>query len=500
MASSDLPFLSKDFSSLVEDMLADLGSGAGGAQALTDTTEGSVIRTLTEVFSRELAVAYLQLEKVYQYGYLETAEGVALDNVVALLGVTRYQPGHVEGTVTFSRRQPAVEAINLPVGTLVAGRDAPLFQTIERATIAQGERQVTVSIRSIEAGVDEVESAGLATMPRPVWGVESVSNLGKLVLRQGDESDVELRDRTRNRVKQANRGTTESIEVAVRSLGIEQVTVRDQIEGRPGQVDVILGDADIDNATLDKVKQRVESVRPAGILVKVLAAQRIWVRLHGVLELDRSYAAHETTAIHDEVIQNLNSYVNNIGNGDRLRWAKINTILTAHESVMSLHPADGYPNYLEIFTRETGVETRVETQYLLKNNDVMPGPTDRISFDDEMDPVKLQLEGPFLDVWIDATIKLNAGEEAAAIEEAVTGKLNNTLDSLNKLLEGIEEGQALNFTFEQLAVGVDNVSLFRSMHDANGLTLDLVQADDQDNLSRRERISLRRLYLEPADG
>ena len=83
----ETPFDSKDFATLTRDLLQSLATATGAP--LTDDSEGSVVRTLAEAFARELAICYQQLRKVYQHGFLDTAEGVALDNVVALLGMSR---------------------------------------------------------------------------------------------------------------------------------------------------------------------------------------------------------------------------------------------------------------------------------------------------------------------------------------------------------------------------------------------------------------------------
>jgi uncharacterized phage protein gp47/JayE len=99
------------------------------------------VRTLTEAFARELAVCYQQLRKVYQHGFLDTAEGVALDNVVALLGMNRQRAGHLEGLVTFRRPQPAAADIPVPSGTLVSGRGAPVCVTVEDASWPRAGRK-----------------------------------------------------------------------------------------------------------------------------------------------------------------------------------------------------------------------------------------------------------------------------------------------------------------------------------------------------------------------
>ena len=134
---SDQPqFLKKDHATLVRDLLRDLADPAGGRVALSDAHEGSVVRTLVEAFAHELAVAYEQIGAVYRLGYLESAEGRALDQVVALVGLARQRGGHAEGLLRFSRATPAPAAIRIPVGTLVAGRGAPEIEVADLAGLA----------------------------------------------------------------------------------------------------------------------------------------------------------------------------------------------------------------------------------------------------------------------------------------------------------------------------------------------------------------------------
>lgn len=70
---------------------------------LTDTSVGSVLRTLVEGISREIAFIYEQLDAAYRSGFLETATGEALEMTVSLLGITRRPPRPSSGRVTFGR-------------------------------------------------------------------------------------------------------------------------------------------------------------------------------------------------------------------------------------------------------------------------------------------------------------------------------------------------------------------------------------------------------------
>jgi len=70
---------------------------------ISDLNPGSVVRTVVEAISREIEYLYAQLDQAYLSGFLDTAEGEALDLVVSLLGVRRKPPQPSSGYVTFGR-------------------------------------------------------------------------------------------------------------------------------------------------------------------------------------------------------------------------------------------------------------------------------------------------------------------------------------------------------------------------------------------------------------
>lgn len=70
---------------------------------LSDTSTGSVLRTIVEGISREIEFIYEQLDAAYRAGFLDTASGKALEMTVSLLGITRRAPRPSSGKVTFGR-------------------------------------------------------------------------------------------------------------------------------------------------------------------------------------------------------------------------------------------------------------------------------------------------------------------------------------------------------------------------------------------------------------
>jgi uncharacterized phage protein gp47/JayE len=102
---------------------------------LTDLNAGSVAGTLARAFARELSLLYEQMNEAYRRAFIDTASGSALDNVVALLHVTRNAAVAATGVVTFSRKSPADKTYLIKAGTKVADKSGRVFLTLDDATI-----------------------------------------------------------------------------------------------------------------------------------------------------------------------------------------------------------------------------------------------------------------------------------------------------------------------------------------------------------------------------
>ena len=104
---------------------------------LTDFNPGSVLGTLVRAFARELKLLYEQMDGAYRRAFIDEATGVALDNVVALLGVERNPATKSEGEVTFFRQKAAEETVSIPVNTRVADESGRTYVTLAEVLIPQ---------------------------------------------------------------------------------------------------------------------------------------------------------------------------------------------------------------------------------------------------------------------------------------------------------------------------------------------------------------------------
>ncbi len=110
-------------------------------QTITDINPGSVARTIVESVAREMEFLYLQMEQVYNLAYLDTAEGKALDQVVALLGIKRKGPGYATGEVIFGRKQePDVVEVTEESHTFISGKRIDLaYPHVREITAVRGQ-------------------------------------------------------------------------------------------------------------------------------------------------------------------------------------------------------------------------------------------------------------------------------------------------------------------------------------------------------------------------
>ncbi len=103
--------------------------------ALTDFNPGSVIGTLVRAVARQMKLIYDQMDEVYRRAFIDEATGSGLDNVVALLGVTRNPALSATGHVTFYRRRATEAPMIVAADTRVADESGRVFRTTGEGAI-----------------------------------------------------------------------------------------------------------------------------------------------------------------------------------------------------------------------------------------------------------------------------------------------------------------------------------------------------------------------------
>lgn len=269
------------------------------AVQLTDFEVGSVTRTLVESIARETARVHAEMEGVYRAGFLDTATGRALDNVVALLGVARVPGGRARTELRFQRDAGATGSITIPQGTRVIDADVTVeYETVEPVTMTPAQRRISVEARDVEPGNSPVDSDALTVLPIPIAGVASVTNPAPAARGGEPETDAELRARARAFLQGSERGTLGALRAALARQGLQGEI--EEPANRPGVV-VVRPVADaLSPERHAQLARALDEARPAGIVLELAGTEvpvgvdlslQVTTRT-GLAEPDRR-AAHE---------------------------------------------------------------------------------------------------------------------------------------------------------------------------------------------------------------
>jgi len=301
---------------------------------VNDLNVGSVVRTVLEAVSRELALLYTQLNAVYESAFLETATGESLDRVVALLGYRRFRAGRPAGSVIFRRRPGSSGSITIPAGTPITdAADTIRYETVETRTMLAGESVAEVRVRGAAESTPPVEAGQLSVIQRAIAGLDTVTNERPTSRVTEEETDEELRARARDALLAANKGTLESIRFGLLQLpDVRDVSLDEFPNGVPGElrVNVVLADGNGGNTLPPEVLERIEQLRPAGIRIVSGAADSINLTARVALTLaGASLPPAEIEEIREGVRRVLIEQVGAKGVGERIRNRPLTSALLA---------------------------------------------------------------------------------------------------------------------------------------------------------------------------
>jgi uncharacterized phage protein gp47/JayE len=242
---------------------------------LTDVTVGSVVRTLLETVGFELALTYQQLEQVYKSAFVDTAEGASLDRVVALAGITRFPGGFPVARLRFSRRPGTSGSVTIPAGTPVTDQEGNRYLTTLAVTMAPGESTREVLAAGETAATPEVAENTLQFLELVIAGISDVTNPEPSRKLAAPENDSDLRQRARGALRGAMRGTVDAIRFGLIALdGVNDVTVTEDPDD-PGTIGVSVAFSDDSEEVKERVRQRLDELRPAGIVVRLGGVKKV---------------------------------------------------------------------------------------------------------------------------------------------------------------------------------------------------------------------------------
>jgi uncharacterized phage protein gp47/JayE len=431
-----MAFEPKKFNDIFEDM-------RGRTTTLTDFEVGSVTRTMLESFSFEMGLLYQKMSLVYLSGFVDSATGSHLDNVVAVLGIQRGLPDFAVGKVTFIRDKGNAE-LTIPVGTLVATEEKPdkskkVYVTLEDVLLIKDQQEATAPVQALERGQEQnADIDTIVVMPRPIVGVKSVSNTeGVKLIGRRRETDDELRRRAKNALLASGKANISAVENAVLALsGVLDVKVIEDFKPKDvnkdygfGMIKVVVDASDYTNI-YDTLSKTVKSVRAAGVYADIQPAQKITV--NGTFRVEainqQSLSDEESTKFEQKVKEAIQDFLREIKMGDPLSISKL------MKAVLTLEGVDNLPNYKLLITKTQLAANGIDTVTVVvpsTENTIKSENTERFSAGDIFVASK------------DKILTINIQFQATGL---TANKMTIAKTNINKYLNGLDVGADVDVT------------------------------------------------------
>lgn len=288
---------------------------------LTDLNVGSVTRTVSEAISREIAIVYEQINQAYRSGFIDSASGKSLDYVAAILGVTRKSREFAQGLVTFFRAAGSSGNITIPEGTvLLANKGEVRFETTEIRTLQRGQARIDVPVRAAEdskGAAGRVDAGKIDALLAPTEGIDRIVNFEATALGAEDETDDELRARTKSVLRALGKGTLMALFRVIlegRGTPVEAWDPNSPGDKRsdPGTVTVLV---EAEPERMPQLGTAVNETRAAGVLA-TLVARYVYFKPRLQITLAPGLTAAGKGKVIQQVIQALQSYTDGLSSGD----------------------------------------------------------------------------------------------------------------------------------------------------------------------------------------
>ncbi|PKH00464.1 hypothetical protein [Paraglaciecola sp. MB-3u-78] len=312
---------------------------------LTDINVGSVTRTLSEAIGREIATVYQQINLAYLNGFIDTATGVSLDQVVAILNVKRKTADFAVGLVTFFRDPQSSGNITISSGTLLSTtKGDTTFETTQLRTLQTGQARIDVPVRATndfrkEAG--QVDSASITQVAQTIEGIARITNFEATFLAAQDETDAELRLRAKAALRALGKATHAALAQVIFAgrgnlLEIWDPNGPELKRSEPGTT-VLLIEAEPER--FPSLQTEVHNTRAAGIDVS-LVARYVFFTPKIVAQISAGITNQGKEKIKQQIIANLQLYVDELSSGDPAKGAALLDAIKATDDVKSANIVD----------------------------------------------------------------------------------------------------------------------------------------------------------------
>ncbi len=231
------------------------------------------------------------------------------------------------------------------------------------------------------------------------------------------------------------------------------------------------------------------------------------MQVTATLTLNARPSEREQAEIQKRLGSVLADYFGTLKVGEAVREAKIRALLLGHDAVVGCERSGQRP-LLEPFARNgDGALESIAFRALMGSGDLMTRPGERLFLDPKTLPLRLSLESPLEDLWIDIHLSLSGAPTGNDFEARVMGAIKDLFDKAAR--SATTEAPArvrytdLHGAISRLIVNIHIVRLRVTVtHTRDGLVEELDGEDGEATIGPREQAIPRkpRLRIEGGDG
>jgi uncharacterized phage protein gp47/JayE len=262
-----------------------------------DKREGSIAYDALAPKAAELAIAYMELDNILKFGYVDTTYGKFLDSKVLEVGIIRDPEKKATGTLKFMGASGTV----IPKGTEAYTDSGVSFVTTEPGTIVGGE--VIVNIVAVNAGV--IGNVAMNSIINTVIEDVTCTNIAATAGGEDIETDESL---LKKFIKQVTTPSTSGniydyYDWALEVVGIGDARVIPIWNGNGTVKVVVIGDDKkaVTPSKVVEVKDYIETKRPVGVNLTVESAVNKSININVKLSLNGKTPAEITPILTEKV-------------------------------------------------------------------------------------------------------------------------------------------------------------------------------------------------------
>jgi uncharacterized phage protein gp47/JayE len=224
----------------------------------------SVLGVLINIFADKYSDSYQLMQSVYASQYVQSAEGVSLENLVALNGVIR-RPA-ISSTVTL--QAGGVDGTSITAGSIVRDPNRTNITWIVTNTAVISGGSATLNASCTTTGPIAANTNTITEIVTPIAGWSSITNTQDATIGLLLETDDELRIRFNDMLTASGSATLGSIRTAITQVfGVSEVSVYENFTNSVNEFGVSPHsiEAVVLGGDSDEIAQAIYDKRAAGI-------------------------------------------------------------------------------------------------------------------------------------------------------------------------------------------------------------------------------------------